>query len=76
MLFGFPILDITKPVINSILVYDKLNNKRKIDVKEINGEYTISDILVLDNYFNMAISTVDFLDAASNKCGVFTINLF
>ena len=76
MLFGFPILDITKPVINSILVYDKLNNKRKIDVKEINGEYTISDILVLDNYFNMAISTVDFLDAAPNKCGVFTINLF
>ena len=76
MLFGFPILDITKPVINSILVYDELNSKRKIDVKKINGEYTISEILVVDNYFNMAISTVDFLDAAPNKCGVYTINLF
>ena len=38
MLFGFPILDITKPVINSILVYDDSNNKRKIDVEKINGK--------------------------------------
>lgn len=76
MLFGFPILDITKPVINSILVYDELNNKRKIDVKKISEKYTISDILVVDNYFNIAINTIDFLDAAPNKCGVYTINLF
>ena len=41
MLFGFPILDITKPVINSILVYDDSNNKRKIDVEKVNGKYTI-----------------------------------
>ena len=49
MLFGFPILDITKPVINSILVYDDSNNKRKIDVEKVNGKYTISDKLVVDN---------------------------
>ena len=76
MLFGFPILDITKPVINSILVYDDSNNKRKIDVEKVNGKYTISDKLVVDNYFNMAINTIDYLDAAPNKCGVYTINLF
>ena len=77
MLFGFPILDITHPVINSILIYHKNGTKEVLKTEKIkSGTYQIFEDVEIKDFFNIGVNTVDFLDAAPNKCGVYSIELY
>ncbi|MAQ32074.1 MAG: hypothetical protein CMD26_05040 [Flavobacteriales bacterium] len=77
MLFGLPILDRTKPNITAILIYQKSGAKELFYPKFIKeGYYKINDTLLINQYFNIGIQTFDLLDAAPNKNGVYSIELF
>ena len=77
MLFGFPILDTSFPIINSLLIYHQNGNKELIQVRKVKKNiYTINDTLTITGPFNVAINTYDLLDAAPNKNGVYEIQLY
>ena len=76
MLFGLPILDRTYPVINSILIYHNEQKKDIIQVEKINKKtYNIPNTINASNFINIGIKTIDFLDSAPNKCGIYTVSL-
>ncbi len=77
MLFGLPILDRTYPVINSILIYHNEQKKEIIQVEKINNKtYNIPNTINASNFINIGVKTIDFLDAAPNKCGIYSLELF
>ena len=77
MLFGLPILDRSKPIINSILIYFENGKKELKKVKKLsNDQYSLENNLIVTEPFNIAVSTIDILDAAPNKCGVYSIELY
>ena len=77
MLFGLPILDRTHPIINSILVYHNNGKKERIDANKIkNNEYKLAYHPKVFGPFNISINTFDLLDAAPNKNGVYSIELY
>ena len=77
MLFNLPILDRTFPIIKSILIYYTNGNKEKILAKKINNKtYQLDQQLTFNEPFNIGINTYDLLDAAPNKNGVYSIELY
>ena len=77
MLFGLPILDRTHPLINSILIYHNEQQKELIQVEKIDKKtYNIPNTINASNYVNIGVKTIDFLDAAPNKCGIYSLELF
>ena len=77
MLFGLPILDRSEPIINSILIYFENGKKELKKVKKLsNDQYSLENNLIVTEPFNIAVSTIDILDAAPNKCGVYSIELY
>ncbi|RPG57925.1 MAG: M23 family metallopeptidase [Flavobacteriales bacterium TMED191] len=76
MLFGLPILDRTHPIIKAILIYHDKHQKELVQVGKIdNKTYHIPTIIDGHNYLNIGLQTIDYLDAAPNKCGVYSIEL-
>lgn len=76
MLFGLPILDRTHPIIKAILIYQDKHKKELVQVEKIdNKTYHIPTIIDGHNYLNIGLQTIDYLDAAPNKCGVYSIEL-
>lgn len=76
MLFGLPILDRTHPIIKAILIYHDKHQKELVQVEKIdNKTYHIPTIIDGHNYLNIGLQTIDYLDAAPNKCGVYSIEL-
>ncbi len=76
MLFGLPILDRTHPIIKAILIYHDKYQKELVQVEKIdNKTYHIPTIIDGHNYLNIGLQTIDYLDAAPNKCGVYSIEL-
>ena len=76
MLFGLPILDRTHPIISSILIYHD-NRKESIKTKKINhNTYTLEKKVIVEGAFNISVNTFDLLDAAPNKCGVYSTQLY
>jgi len=77
MLFGLPILDRTFPIINSILLYYQQGKKEKITTKKINhNTYKLEKNIHINEPFNIGINTYDLLDAAPNKNGIYSIELY
>ena len=77
MLFGLPILDTSFPIINSILIYYEDGGKKSFDLKKVNKKnYTITDTINVNGPFNIGVNAYDLLDAAPNKNGVYTIQLY
>tara|TARA_B100001250_G_scaffold29687_1_gene24432 strand:+ start:4033 stop:5700 length:1668 start_codon:yes stop_codon:yes gene_type:complete len=77
MLFGLPILDRTHPIINSILIYHNNGKKELIKAKKVNNhQYKLAHQPNISGPFNIAINTFDLLDAAPNKNGVYSIELY
>ena len=77
MLFGFPILDRTYPIINSVLIYHQNGRKELIPTKKIReNQYELVYQPNISGPFNIGINTYDLLDAAPNKNGVYSIELY
>ena len=77
MLFGLPILDRTKPIIKSIMIYHENGKKEILKTQKNNlGDYKIATTIKVQNSFNVSVQTYDLLDAAPNKNGVYEIELF
>ena len=77
MLFGFPILDRTYPIINSVLIYHQNGRKELIPTKKIReNQYELVYQPNISGPFNVGINTYDLLDAAPNKNGVYSIELY
>ena len=77
MLFGLPILDRTHPIINSILIYHNNGKKELIKAEKVNNhQYKLAHQPNISGPFNIAINTFDLLDAAPNKNGVYSIELY
>jgi len=77
MLFGLPILDRTHPKINAILLYYQNGKKELIKTQKVNeSQYLLPNELNLTDPFNIGINTYDLLDAAPNKNGVYSIELY
>ena len=77
MLFGLPILDRTNPIINSILIYHDNGKKEMIKTRKIDDhEYQLLYTPNITGPFNIGVNTYDLLDAAPNKNGVYSIELY
>lgn len=84
LLFGFDIKDDRKPVLSDIKLYplnggiiSEDSSNLNIELSGSNGNYypkNKSTVKVLGE-FGVAINTVDYLNGASNKCGIYTIEL-
>ena len=77
MLFGLPILDRTPPIINSILIYHHNGRKELIPTKKVSENYyQLAYTPNISEPFNIGVNTYDLLDAAPNKNGVYSIDLY
>ena len=77
MFFGLPILDRTYPKINAILLYHQNGKKEIIKTKKINSsQYKLPEDIHINQPFNIGINTYDLLDAAPNKNGIYSIELY
>lgn len=84
LLFKFDIKDTRKPVLLDVKVYPLegglINGKKmeyNVDLKGDNGSYSRAYDLPIKFKGNigLAINTIDYLDGASNQCGIYTITL-
>jgi murein DD-endopeptidase MepM/ murein hydrolase activator NlpD len=84
LLFDFDIKDTKKPVLLDIKVYPleggSINGKKKdynVDLSGGDGSYKRQYDLPIrfKGKIGMAINTIDYLDGAGNKCGIYTIEL-
>jgi len=84
LLFHFDIADTKKPILLDVKLYPmngaKINGKRipyNIDLKGSNGVYKreYNAPININGDFGCAINTIDLLDGAGNKCGIFSIEL-
>ena len=77
MLFNLPILDTSSPIIKAILVYHQNGSKEIVEVEAINhNTYQLPSLINIENPFQLAINTFDLLDAAPNKNGIYSIELY
>ncbi|MBJ05178.1 MAG: hypothetical protein CMP65_04685 [Flavobacteriales bacterium] len=77
MLFNLPILDTSFPIIKSILIYHPNGAKQVVELEAINkNTYRNPSIIKINGPFQFAINTYDLLDAAPNKNGVYSIDLY
>ena len=83
LLFNFEIKDNIKPSIFNLKVYPiegSLNNgvlAKVFPTAGSNGNYTLKDspILKVNGKIGFGVHTIDRLNAANNKCGIYTIEL-
>lgn len=83
LLFNFDIKDNVKPDIFNIKVYPvngAINNKfteKVYPTTGSNGKYTLKDnpTIIVNGEIGFGVHTIDRLNAARNKCGIFTIEL-
>ena len=83
LLFGFDIKDNIKPNIFNLKVYPLNGSINKGFVEKVytttgsNGKYTLKDnpTITLNGDIGFGVHTVDRLNAARNKCGIYTIEL-
>jgi len=85
LLFGFEIKDDIKPTVNNIKIYPLTNGY--VDGKDVpkvfpttgsGGKYTLKDnpVIEVDGEIGVGVHTIDKLNGAGNKCGIYTIELF
>lgn len=83
LLFGFDIKDNIKPSIFNIKVYpingsiNKSFNEKVYATTGSNGKYQLKDnpTILVNGEIGFGVHTIDRLNAASNKCGIYTIQL-
>jgi hypothetical protein len=84
LLFNFDIADTKKPVLLDVKLYpmegDKVNGKEEpynLDLKGSDGIYEreYSAPVIVQGRIGFAINTIDYLDGAGNKCGIYSIEL-
>lgn len=83
LLFNFEIKDKIRPDIFNLKVYpingsiNKQSKERVFATVGTNGKYTLKDnpTISLNGQIGFGVHTIDRLDAARNKCGIFTIEL-
>jgi murein DD-endopeptidase MepM/ murein hydrolase activator NlpD len=84
LLFGFDIKDDKKPILYDIKLYpfngaliDNGFSSKIFPLTGSNGNYQLKteQIITCEGSFGVAINTIDLLNAASNKCGIYTIEL-
>lgn len=83
LLFNFDIKDNVKPDIFNIKVYPingTINNKfteKVYPTTGSNGKYSLKDnpTIIVNGEIGFGVHTIDRLNAASNKCGIYTIEL-
>ena len=83
MLFNFDIEDNLSPTIYHVKFYPIKNalingsaNEKLIKVVGDNNNYTIQNSVSASGLIGLGIHTIDKLNGASNKCGVYRISLF
>lgn len=85
LLFGFKIKDTIKPKIYNLAVYpqdqnsfiDNKNSNALFTVKGQNGRYHCPDNPIeVHGNIGFGVFTYDFLNGSSNKCGVYSIELY
>ncbi len=85
LLFGFNIKDDIPPSVFDLKVYSfkganisGTNRDRTFDVIKSGGVYKITGNKIIEAHgkIGFAINTIDRLNAAPNKCGVYTIDLY
>ena len=85
LLFGFDIKDDIRPTVSNIKIYPLENGF--INGKDIakvyptagmSGEYRLKDnpVIEVDGEIGLGVHTIDKLNGAGNKCGIYTIELF
>ena len=85
LLFGFDVKDDIRPTVSNIKIYPLENGF--INGKDIakvyptvgtSGEYRLKDnpIIEVDGEIGLGVHTIDKLNGAGNKCGIYTIELF
>jgi len=85
LLFGFDVKDDIRPTVSNIKIYPLENGF--INGKDIAkvyptvgtlGEYRLKDnpIIEVDGEIGLGVHTIDKLNGAGNKCGIYTIELF
>lgn len=84
LLFNFDIKDTKKPVLLDVKIYPLegglINGKKKeynVDLVGSDGKYKRQYDLPIKvkGKIGLAINTIDYLDGAGNKCGIYTIEL-
>lgn len=84
LLFNFDIKDTKKPVLLDIKVYPleggTINGKQKdynVDLQGSDGSYKRAyDLpITFKGNIGLAVNTIDYLDGAGNKCGIYTVEL-
>jgi murein DD-endopeptidase MepM/ murein hydrolase activator NlpD len=85
LLFGFDIKDDKKPVLYDIKLYpfyggaiDESKHPKKYGLTGADGNYALKteQVIAVTGTFGVAINALDFLNGASNKCGIYSIELF
>ena len=85
LLFGFDVKDDIRPTVSNIKIYPLENGF--INGKDIAkvyptvgtlGEYRLKDnpVIEVDGEIGVGVHTIDKLNGAGNKCGIYTIELF
>lgn len=85
LLFDFKIKDDIRPTVSNIKIYPL--NKGFINGKDVAlvfattgslGEYSLKDnpVIQVDGEIGVGVHTIDKLNGATNKCGIYTIELF
>ena len=85
LLFGFDIKDDIRPTVSNIKIYPLENgfvNGKDIakvyPTAGMSGEYRLKDnpVIEVDGEIGLGVHTIDKLNGAGNKCGIYTIELF
>lgn len=85
MLFGFDIKDDKKPILYDLKLYpfdggeiDQVSASKIFPLSGSDGTYQLKNnqVITCKGSFGAAINTIDLLNGASNKCGIYSIELF
>jgi hypothetical protein len=83
LLYGLPIKDTISPKMRRLFLYDNVDsetfqwqNKISVPIVGNNGEYSISKVLKGTSSIAFGIEVYDYLNGSSNRCGVYTLDLF
>lgn len=78
---NLPIVDNTPPVINGLWAYPLSNsstihgsnNFSQLNIREINGIYTLTDTVYANGLVGFGIKTYDYINRNSLRCGIYSI---
>ena len=85
LLFGFQIKDDIRPTVSDIKIYPLENGfVNGKDIAKVYpttgslGEYSLKDnpVIEVDGEIGVGVHTIDKLNGATNKCGIYTIELY